>query len=78
MWRYLKQVLIAFDQLINALLGGWADESLSAHAWRQHLEGKRNWPYLLIDAALFFDGNHCRTSYESELERTQLPPTMRG
>lgn len=78
MRRYLKQVLIAFDQLINALLGGWADESLSAHAWRQYLEGKRNWPYLLIDAILFFDGNHCRTSYESELERTQLPPSMRG
>ena len=78
MRRYLKQVLIAFDQLINALLGGWADESLSAHAWRQHLEGKRNWPYLLIDAILFFDGYHCRTSYESELERTQLPPSMRG
>ena len=78
MRRYLKLVLIAFDQLINALLGGWADESLSAHAWRQHLEGKRNWPYLLIDAILFFDGNHCRTSYESELERTQLPPSMRG
>ena len=78
MRRYLKQVLIAFAQLINALLGGWADESLSAHAWRQHLEGKRNWPYLLIDAILFFDGNHCRTSYESELERTQLPPSMRG
>lgn len=78
MRRYLKQVLIAFDQLINALLGGWADESLSAHAWRQHLEGNRNWPYLLIDAILFFDGNHCRTSYESELERTQLPPSMRG
>lgn len=72
------QVLIALDQLGNALLGGWADESLSAHAWRQHLEGKRNWPYLLIDAILFFDGNHCRTSYESELERTQLPPSMRG
>ena len=49
MWRYLKQVLIAFDQLVNALLGGWADESLSAHAWRQHLEGKRDWPYQLID-----------------------------
>lgn len=78
MRRYLKQVLIAFDQLINALLGGGADESLSVHAWRQHLEGKRNWPYLLIDAILFFDGNHCRTSYESELERTQLPPSMRG
>lgn len=32
MWRYLKQVLIAFDQLINALLGGGADESLSPPA----------------------------------------------
>lgn len=77
MWRYLKQVLIAFDQLINALLGGGADESLSAHAWRQHLEGKRDWPYLLINALLFFDDDHCRESYESELERNQLPPSMR-
>lgn len=32
MRRYLKQVLIAFDQLINALLGGGADESLSPPA----------------------------------------------
>lgn len=78
MWAYLKQVLIAFDQLINALLGGWADESLSAHAWRLHLEGKRDWPYQLIDTLLFFDDNHCRESYESEIERNQLPPSMRG
>jgi hypothetical protein len=63
---------------INALLGGWADESLSAHAWRQHLEGKRDWPYQLIDTLLFFDDNHCRESYESEIERNQLPPSMRG
>lgn len=31
----------------------------------------------LIDTLLFFDDNHCRESYESELERNQLPPSMR-
>lgn len=40
MWRYLKQVLIAFDQLINALLGGWADETLSSRAWRHYVKGR--------------------------------------
>lgn len=27
MWRRLKQVLIAIDQLLNTLLGGYADET---------------------------------------------------
>ncbi len=30
----MKQVAIAIDQLLNALLGGWADETLSARMWR--------------------------------------------
>ena len=29
-----KQVLIAVDQLLNTLTGGWADETISARAWR--------------------------------------------
>ena len=33
MWRRLKQVRIAIDQLLNALLGGYADESLSSRAY---------------------------------------------
>lgn len=28
------QVMVAVDQLVNTLLGGWADETLSARAYR--------------------------------------------
>ena len=37
----LLQTLIAFDQLLNALLcGGWSDETMSAHAYRMEQQGK--------------------------------------
>jgi len=29
----MKQILIAVDQLANAVIGGWADETLSSRAW---------------------------------------------
>lgn len=78
MWAYLKQVLIAFDQLINALMGGWADETLSSRAWRHYVDGSRKWPKVIIDALFFFDPDHCKNSYVSEIERNQLKPEMRG
>jgi len=30
----MKQIAIAIDQFLNALLGDWADETLSARMWR--------------------------------------------
>lgn len=36
MMAYIKNVLIALDQLANALIGGWPDESLSSRAWREY------------------------------------------
>lgn len=77
MIRYLKNLLIALDQLVNALLGGWPDESLSSHCWRIEQEQGISWPRKLVDALLFFDKDHCQESYENELERRQLPPSMR-
>lgn len=71
------QVAVAFDQLINSLLGGYADETLSARAWRHHLDGSRDWPYKLIDMLFFFQKDHCKEAYESELERMQYPPAYR-
>ena len=38
----MLQFLIALDQLLNALLGGWADDALSARAFRLHGR-KRGW-----------------------------------
>lgn len=71
----MLQVLIAIDQLGNALLGGWADETLSARAWR--LRHDLPWLWRLIDALFFWDAEHCRMSYESERLRTQSPPEER-
>lgn len=72
-----KQVLIALDQFVNTLCNGWADETLSSRCWRWELNGKRSWPRKLVDALFFWDKNHCRESYESELKRLQSPPELR-
>lgn len=72
-----KPILTAFDQFINTLCNGWADETFSSRCWRWELNGKRSWPRKLIDALFFWDKNHCRESYKSELERLQCPPELR-
>ena len=73
----IKQVLIAVDQLANTLAGGMADETLSARCWR--LRARQPWQTFrgVVDTLFFFDRDHCRTSYESELERKQLPGEYR-
>lgn len=77
MWKYLKQVLIALDQLLNTLFKGYADETLSSRAYRLRVERGRVWPERIIDTVLFFDDNHCEESYISEVQRRQLPPSFR-
>ena len=70
------QVLVALDQLVNALIGGFADETLSSRAHRRRLRGKGGVAWV-IDHIFFWQNEHCKTAYESELERAQLPPEFR-
>ncbi len=68
----MKQVLIALDQLANTLVGGYADETISARAHRKGWKRREafiNW--------LFRDQNHCKSSYDSEVLREQLPNEYR-
>lgn len=74
---YSKAVLIAADQLVNALLAGWPDETLSSRAWRWEKDGVRSWPRRVIDRLFFWEKNHCYQSYISEREGRQLPPELR-
>lgn len=74
---YARAVLIAIDQLMNAVLAGWPDETLSSRAWRWEQDGTRSWPRKLIDALFFTEKEHCRQSYISEREGRQLPPELR-
>lgn len=73
--RYGYHVIIALDQLFNALTGGAADETLSSRTYRGAIleeNPKKRWRvlYRLINA-LFFDVNHCKASYESEISGKQ-------
>ena len=68
----LLQVLIAFDQLVNTLLGGWADETLSSRAHRTSPKIAK-----VIDTLFWFDKDHCEVSYWSEKLRAQMPPELR-
>ncbi|WP_118813661.1 DNA helicase UvrD [Haemophilus haemolyticus] len=73
--RYSYHVVIAIDQLFNALTGGAADETLSSRAYRGAIlaeNPKKRWRVLYrVINALFFDVNHCKASYESEVSGKQ-------
>ncbi len=74
--NYLKANLIAIDQLVNTLCGGWPDETLSSRVYRHAvLEGKARWryPYRCINAVFFWQQDHCRGAYQRERTRRHLP-----
>ena len=75
----LKKILIALDQLLAVILFAKAqpDETFSSMCWRWELAGKRSWPRKLVDTIFWFDPAHCKTSYESEAQRLQMPKELR-
>lgn len=73
----MKQLLIALDQLANTLVGGYADETLSARAHRVAEEGGPAWPQRAINALFWWERQHCLRAYRSEVERRQLPSRYR-
>lgn len=72
----LKQLNIALDQLLNVFIYipgdgfGYADETISARAWRLR---DRSRAFRIIDMIFFWSPDHCMNSYLSELKRRQLP-----
>ena len=73
----MTQFLIAFDQLVNTIIyikgdgWGYADETLSARAYR--LRELSSLPYKLINGLFFWQDNHCKQAYYSEVFNKQLP-----
>lgn len=73
---------IAFDQWLHTLYdkNAMADETFSARCWREHIKDPANKKWAkrvaLIDKyalKYFNDPEHCKQSYLSELNRSQLP-----
>ena len=77
----VTQFIIALDQVLNTLIrGGYADETISARAWRsQHNPKWAIWRNRIDWWALYLfnQKNHCYLSYVSERSRTQMPPEYR-
>ncbi|KGQ25073.1 hypothetical protein JP33_07330 [Gallibacterium anatis CCM5995] len=75
--RWAYHVLIAIDQLCNALTGGGADETFSSRCYRRAVladKPKKRWRFWFkFVNGLFRDPTHCQTAYESELKRRQYP-----
>lgn len=80
--NYFWQLLIAIDQLLNTLLCGWADETLSSRAYRKSEYSKNPlWKFVrrFIDLvfALFNDFDHCEKAFINESARMHLPQYYR-
>ncbi|OOS01849.1 hypothetical protein B0186_02025 [Canicola haemoglobinophilus] len=75
---WLYHVLVAIDQLLNAITGGAADETFSSRCYRGAVlakQPKKRWRFWFhLVNGLFFDKKHCETAYESEVKRRQYPP----
>ena len=76
--QHLFNLAIATDQWINTLFGGSPDETLSARAYRKQ---PYSFFWLAVDMTLnfifFWEEDHCKASYNSELERKHLPEGYR-
>ena len=53
---YGKRTLIAVDQLLNTLLGGWPDETLSSRCYRWARDGEGMAPQARGRAVLLAEG----------------------
>lgn len=76
---YIEALLIAFDQMVNALLAGAPDETLSSRAYRADRDGK--WFGRLfrpaIDVLFFWQPRHCYQAYLAEVSRRQYSRNFR-
>ncbi|ODS43131.1 DNA helicase UvrD [Pasteurella multocida] len=76
--KYWLNVAIALDQLFNALIWGGPDETLSSRAYRGAMlakSPKKKWKFFhaAINKLFFWQKDHCKQAYESEVKRRQYP-----
>lgn len=75
----IMAVIIAFDQLLNAILLGAPDETLSSRAYRADRDGKWFGRIFrpVIDVLFFWQQQHCFQAYTAEVQRRQYSANFR-
>ena len=76
--NYLVRNLTALDQLAHTLIGGEADETISARCWRER-NTNRFWHFMrkIVDTLFFWEKDHCETAYFNELFDMHKPGEYR-
>lgn len=67
--RYFRNVVVAVDQLFNALTGGDEDETISSRLGKAKRNGSKLAKMLcaIINTVVFWDkGDHCANSIEED------------
>lgn len=63
---YLYNLLIGIDQLINVLLGGAPDQTISSRCWYHRGHWAASTAVDIIDFLFsWYEQDHCKSSYES-------------
>lgn len=72
--NYVFNVAVAFDQLGNAICGGYPDETISSRCYRlSSCHWYAHAGRMVLDLVFLPWGKeHCKGAYESELKRSQL------
>lgn len=68
--KYVWNILIAVDQLVNTILGGDHDETISSRAGK--LQEKRAWAKQLCKFLNYLETNHCKKSIENDEGKDKL------
>lgn len=62
--RYFWRILVSLDQLLNTILGGFPDETISSRAGKQRETSKlANGLCVILDK---IDKNHCENNIEED------------
>jgi hypothetical protein len=70
---YLKNIFLAVSQVLNVLLGGDPDETLSSRAGKARLNG-RAWGCILCKVLDRLDKNHCTNAIENDEGKNAVKP----
>lgn len=60
---FMGKVIYSIDQLVNTLLGGWPDQTISERAARAQIKGEK-WACRLCKFLDKLDKDHCKNSIE--------------
>lgn len=80
-----EAIILALDNLLNAIVNKSPDETFSAACYRKARRGKKRWVVLrtALDTIFFWDEGldgkgHCHAAFINELNRRHLPVEYGG